>query len=1020
LSSFLIRSRRANTYREASHVRCPPRGHPAPPRAGCAPVPRPFTSERLEQRFLLAVFTVTTTADADPGSLRQAIVEANASPGADEIRFAIPGAVGAVRVIRPATPLPPARPEAVVIDATTQPGYAGAPLVEVDGSLAGAAADGLVVGSDAVVRGLAVACFGRYGVVLSGAFGRVEACYVGVTAAGEPAGNLAAGVRVEGQSCVVGGQAPSHRNVISGNGRAGVWIAGTADGTAVRGNFIGTTPRGDAALGNAAEGVLIDAEATGVVIGGSNPDLREGNLISGNGASGVHVAAGASATLLGNRIGTDAFGARAVPNGWSPLQLRHAGVSATNPSGLQIGGPTRGARNLLSGNAGSGVYVTFIEGSPLLQGNYVGTDATGGTRIANGGDGIGLAFLGSSIRPGCMVSGNLVSGNTGNGISARSVSMVAGGNYVGTNAAGTAPLGNGGDGIRLDNVQATIGKADTKPRPAPSTIDPASTTRNIISANGGNGIHGVPGYGTFENNFIGVDANGSVGIGNGANGLLLERGLPWVGPRVEGTGANVISANRGHGVVIVGVGSGHPGGIYGNRIGTDADGNRSNGALGNAGHGVLVSNSATIRIGSSSRGNTIAFNGGSGVAVEAGDGPASNTRSVTISGNSIFSNGRLGIDLVSPADGATGVTPNDGPADADTGPNGLQNFPVIQAAEQVEGGTRVTFTLAGGTPETRVEFFASPVPDPSGFGEGQLFLGSVAWSSVTSTVTLPRAPDGWYVTATTAGVSEFSFAFRIGAANVVNRRVFYNNSVADGGDPAADARDDAAIAADKTARTDVLGTLNNITSYPKGLNGVMVDIARLPAGEGPRQSDFVFHARGAQGWVPGPTPVGVTVRRGAGVNGSDRVTLVWADADDPLAPAGSRAVSNGWLQITVKANERTGLTRDDTFSFGNLVGETFFFQTPGMTAFRVDDRDFFTTRNGVRGIDRDRLDHDRDGVIDLDDVRATRANIGRALTLLPGSAAVADAGGGPAAPPRADWMPQRRRSQWEELSAVPG
>ena len=972
---------------------------------GAGRFPVTFSSEGLERRVLLSVFTVTTTSNAGAGSLRQAILDANAAAGADEIRFAIPGAVGVVRMIRPATPLPPAGPEAVVIDGTTQPGYAGEPVVEIDGSFAGTSADGLLLGSDGIARGLAVTRFGRYGVVLAGESGRVEACYVGVTPAGEPAGNLAAGVRVEGQRCVVGGQALSQRNVISANGRAGVWVLPSADSTAVRGNYIGTTPRGDAAMGNGAEGILVDTETTGIVVGGSDPALREGNLISGNGASGVHLAAGASAVILGNRIGTDAFGARAVPNGWSPLQLRHAGVSASNPAQLQVGGPSVGARNLISGNAGAGVD---IETGAVIQGNYIGTDASGSTAVGNGGDGITITAAASSTRPQSNVHGNLVSGNRGHGVSARNATLVAGGNYVGTNAAGTAPLGNTGDGIRLDNALGTLGKLDDPPRPAPATIDPASTTRNVISANSGNGIHGLPGFGTFENNFIGVDATGSAGLGNGGDGLLLERGLPRVGPRSGFAGANVISANRGHGVVFVGVSSNQQG-LFGNRIGTDADGNPSNATLGNAGHGVLVTLSGTLRIGSPTGGNAIAFNGGSGISVESGDASPSRTTSVTISGNSIFSNRGLGIDLVSPADGATGVTPND-TGDLDAGPNALRNFPVIRSAEQVEGGTRVTFAAPGATLGTTIEFFATPAPDPTGFGEGRTYLGSTTWAGNTGTVTLPRALDGWYITAT-AGTptSEFSFAFRIGAASVVERRVFYNNSVADGRDPAADARDDAAIAANKTSRTDAAGTLNNITSYPKGLNGVMVDIARLPAGEGPHAGDFDFRAYGPQGWTAGPTPAQVTVRRGAGFNGSDRVTLVWPDADDPLAPAGSRAVANGWLQVTVKASERTGLTGDDTFSFGNLVGESFFFQTPGMTAFRVDRRDWFSARFGVMGVDRDRLDHDRDGVVDLRDVLATRGNIGRSLTLLPGNPPTSKTPDGPGVVvPRTDWTPRRR------------
>ena len=54
----------------------------------------------------------------------------------------------------------------------------------------------------------------------------------------------------------------------------------------------------------------------------------------------------------------------------------------------------------------------------------------------------------------------------------------------------------------------------------------------------------------------------------------------------------------------------------------------------------------------------------------------------------------------------------------------------------------------------------------------------------------------------------------------------------------------------------------------------------------------------------------------------DRVTVTWADATDPAAPPASRAVLNGWLEATLRSNARTGLAAPDTFTFGNLAGDT--------------------------------------------------------------------------------------------------
>src|SRR5207249_3787738 len=112
-------------------------------------------------------------------------------------------------------------------------------------------------------------------------------------------------------------------------------------------------------------------------------------------------------------------------------------------------------------------------------------------------------------------------------------------------------------------------------------------------------------------------------------------------------------------------------------------------------------------------GNTIAFNVDDGVRVESGTGNP-------ILSNRIFSNNFLGIDL-----GGDGVTPND-PGDADTGPNNLQNAPVLTSAT-VSGSSFVTVKgTFNSTPNTlfTIEFFTSAQADPSGFGEGQTLLGS--------------------------------------------------------------------------------------------------------------------------------------------------------------------------------------------------------------------------------------------------------------------------------------------------------
>jgi hypothetical protein len=153
-----------------------------------------------------------------------------------------------------------------------------------------------------------------------------------------------------------------------------------------------------------------------------------------------------------------------------------------------------------------------------------------------------------------------------------------------------------------------------------------------------------------------------------------------------------------------------------------------------------------------------------------------------------------------------------------------------------------------------------------------------------------------------------------GAAVVVGRFVFYNQSVWDGNNPAANAADDGAIAPDKTAlRPGGRASFAHYTSSPRGLNGIMIDIEGLRGS--PAAADFVFRAGNTatpSAWAAGPPPASVSVRRGAGGRGSDRVTLVW----------GADAVKKQWLQVTVLPTPATGLAQPDVFYFGNALGET--------------------------------------------------------------------------------------------------
>ena len=161
------------------------------------------------------------------------------------------------------------------------------------------------------------------------------------------------------------------------------------------------------------------------------------------------------------------------------------------------------------------------------------------------------------------------------------------------------------------------------------------------------------------------------------------------------------------------------------------------------------------------------------------------------------------------------------------------------------------------------------------------------------------------------------------SATVVGRWVFYNNSAWDGNNPAANANDDNAIGPDKTALLPGgVATFANYTSYSRGLNGIMVDIANLPGT--PTVSDFVFNTGNDSkpaGWSNAPAPLSITVRPGAGTGGSSRVTLIWKDNNLDNVVDANEAVAKHWLEVTALATTNTGLAADDVFFFGNAVGE---------------------------------------------------------------------------------------------------
>ena len=258
-----------------------------------------------------------------------------------------------------------------------------------------------------------------------------------------------------------------------------------------------------------------------------------------------------------------------------------------------------------------------------------------------------------------------------------------------------------------------------------------------------------------------------------------------------------------------------------------------------------------------------------------------------------------------------------------------------------------------------------------------------------ATVTFPlyrsgRLPAGaWWAGLIPAGVTDRAgnplsgarpFEFTV-YADVVGRHVFYNNGFFDGGDPSAGAADDGAIAADKAALlAGQSATFANVTSYSRGINGVMVDLASLQVVAALTAADFTFrYGAGADPatWTDAPPPESIAIRFGAGANGADRVTLVWPDG----------AIRRTWLRVIVKANANTGLASPDVFYFGNVEGETG--DSSAGAALAVTTLDFLRTKRAMLSdaTVNNRHDFNRDGRVSPVDLAIVRSAMSQRRTL---------------------------------------
>ena len=351
-------------------------------------------------------------------TLRAAIMQANATAGADVIAFNIPP--GGPRTIQPLTALP-AISEPVTIDGSTQPGFAGMPIIELDGTNTLGNAVGLwITAGGSTIRGLVINSFipptftgiCPAGILIQQNGGNlVEDNFLGTDLAGTTRRPNCVGVAIDNTpNNTIGGTGANARNVISGNGTSnqvsgvGVAVLGPAAiDNKVQANYIGTDRTGGTALGNLSAGVAIDG-ASRTIVGGTVDGGR--NVISGNG-SGVDMRPDLSSgaiprenVLQGNFIGTEATGTRDLGNG--------RGVEIQGDDNV-IGGPTAQERNIISGNDDNGIQIGGGPGSAgrrnLVKGNFIGVDLNGAP-LGNSNGGAEILFTNDNTLTGNVIAYN--------------------------------------------------------------------------------------------------------------------------------------------------------------------------------------------------------------------------------------------------------------------------------------------------------------------------------------------------------------------------------------------------------------------------------------------------------------------------------------------------------------------------------------------------------------------------------------------------------------------------------------
>jgi uncharacterized delta-60 repeat protein len=480
--------------------------------------------------MVLSPYIVTTTADSGTGSLRDAINQINAdtshtlytspsNPSLDEIDFNITAASDTgggfnastgVATISPASALP-AITNAVIINGYTEAGAQVNTLTQGDNAVLriqldlsaiavgdtpfavatnNSTIEGLVVNGVTASPGIAIGTATLFtpAINVNGTGNHIQGNLIGTDVTGtQIVGSASWGVELDGSNNVVGGTTPGARNIISGNGApftfqvyndiGGILDMGTGDST--QGNYIGTDISGSYALGNGS-GVIIKG-GNNDLIGGTQPGA--GNVIAGSAESGVLITnrdenngtvLSSDNVVQGNLIGTDASGTTTTGSDSKPLGCFY-GIAVTpvfyepNAGSFNtvIGGTTPGAGNVIAG----GVFGVILRAASetIVQGNFIGTDATGTVNLGNHRAG-GVVINGGSnntiggLAPG---TGNIIAFN-GYGVSTETpvgtsfpsvgvINSILGNSIHDNGGAGVSVLQGPGNSIIANSIYANRG-----------------------------------------------------------------------------------------------------------------------------------------------------------------------------------------------------------------------------------------------------------------------------------------------------------------------------------------------------------------------------------------------------------------------------------------------------------------------------------------------------------------------------------------------------------------------------------